>query len=133
MKTKPSFAAALGAAALLGASAQQATAVEDEDLRFDSTEDLYSVCSVGAEAPEYPLANQACRAFIEAAVQYHDAISDRKRLPRLICYPKSATIQTGKDVFVAWAKTNAGNKKLMNELPVIGLVRSLENKYPCKK
>jgi hypothetical protein len=133
MKTKPSFAAALGAAALLGAFAQQAKAVEDDDLRFDSTEDLYSVCSVRADSQEYPLANQACRAFIEAAVQYHDAVSDKKHLPRLICYPKSATIQDGKDAFVSWARKSAGNKKLMGELPVIGLVRSLENKYPCKK
>ena len=133
MKTKPSFAAALEAAALLGAFAQHAAAVEDDDLRFDTTDDLYAVCAVPAGAPEYPLANQACQAFIEAAVQYHDAVFDKKHLPRLICYPKSATVQDGKDAFVAWARKNAGNKKLMGELPVIGLVRSLEDRYPCKK
>lgn len=133
MNTKPSFAAALGAATLLGAFAQQVGAVDDDDLRFDTTDELYHVCSVPADAPEYPLANQACRAFIEAAVQYHDSVSDRKRLPRLICYPKSATIQDGKDAFVAWARKNAGNKRLMGELPVIGLVRSLGDKYPCKR
>ena len=124
---------AFGVVALLGISSQQATAIEDDDLRFDTTKDLYDVCAVPADAPEYPVANQACRAFIEAAVQYHDAVSDRKNLRRLICYPKNATIRDGKDAFVAWARTNAGNKARMGELPVIGLVRSLENKYPCKQ
>ncbi len=132
MKKMVSLVGALGAAALLGALGQQAKAVEDDDLRFDTTEDLHDVCAVPADAPEYALANQACRAFIEGAVQYHDAVSDKKRLPRLICYPKNATIQDGKNAFVAWASKNAGNKTRMGELPVIGLVRSLEDKYPCK-
>ena len=132
MNTKRTFVAVLGAAALVGASVQPAAAVEDDDLRFDTTDDLYAVCAVSASDPEYPVANQACRAFIEAAVQYHDAVSDRKNLKRLVCYPKSATIQDGKDAFLAWAKKNAGNKKLQKEIPVIGLVRALATRYPCK-
>lgn len=132
MTTKISFLSALGAAALLGTIAQQAAAIEDDDLRFDTTKDLYNVCAVPADAAEFPLTNQACRAFIEAAVQYHDAVSDKKNLPRLICYPSTATIQDGKNAFLAWAKKNAGNQSRMGELPVIGLVRSLEDKYPCK-
>ena len=111
---------------------QPATAVEDDDLRFDTTGDLYAVCAVPASAAEFPVANQACRAFIEAAVQYHDEVSDRKKLKRLICYPKSATIQDGKEAFVAWAKKNAGDNKLMSEIPVVSLVRALAAKYPCK-
>lgn len=132
MNLKRSFVAALGAAALVGASMQPATAVEDDDLRFDTTDDLYAVCAVTASAAEYPVANQACRAFIEAAVQYHDAVSDRKNLKRLICYPKSATIQDGKDAFVAWAKKNVGDNNLRKEIPVVGLVKALAAKYPCK-
>ncbi|MCG6861156.1 MAG: hypothetical protein LJE70_07770 [Chromatiaceae bacterium] len=131
MKKKLSFPALLGTAVLVGSFAQNATAIENDDLRFDTTADLFHVCSVTASEPEYPVANQACRAFIEAAVQYHDAVSDRKGLPRLVCYPKDATIQDGKDAFVAWSEKNAGNKKLMDEQPVIGLVRSLAGKYPC--
>ena len=132
MNKKRSFLTVLGAAALVGASVQPAAAVEDDDLRFDTTDDLYAVCTVAASAPEYPVANQACRAFIEATVQYHDAVSDRKQLKRLVCYPKSATIQDGKDAFLAWAKKNASDRKLMKETPVVGLVRALAEKYPCK-
>ena len=61
-----------------------------------------------------------------------DAVSDRKKLKRLVCYPKGVTLQDGKDAFIAWAAENSGNKKLMSEVPVVGLVRSLAGKYPCK-
>jgi hypothetical protein len=122
------IAAAL--AAVLGS--RSAIAVQDEDLDLDTTEDLYQVCSVQPGAAEYVAASFACRGFIEGAVQYHDAVSDRKHLKRLICYPKTATVADGRAAFVAWAERNLGNRKVMEELPVIGLVRALADKYPCK-
>jgi len=127
-----SIPALVAAAALFGSAATPALAVEDKDLRFDTTAELYRVCAVTEQQPEYPITNQACRAFIEAAVQYHDAVSKQKQLPRLICYPSDATIEDGKNTFLAWAAQNAGDQKLMGELPVVGLVRSLAAKYPCK-
>jgi hypothetical protein len=122
------IAAAL--AAVLGS--RSAIAVQDEDLDLDTTEDLYQVCSVQPGAAEYVAASFACRGFIEGAVQYHDAVSDRKHLKRLICYPKTATVADGRAAFVAWAERNLGSARLMDELPVIGLVRALSDKYPCK-
>jgi hypothetical protein len=112
---------------------QAAFGVEDEDMGFDTTEDLYQICAVGPGAAEYVPSSFACRGFIEATVQYHDAVSDRKNLRRLICYPENATVGDGRATFVAWAKQNAGNDTLMGELPVIGLVRALAAKYPCPK
>jgi len=117
-------------AAVLGS--RSAIAVQDEDLDLDTTEDLYQVCSVQPGADEYVAASFACRGFIEGAVQYHDAVSDRKHLKRLICYPKTATVADGRAAFVAWAQRNLGNRKAMEEAPVIGLVRALADKYPCK-
>lgn len=132
MPTHPLFAATLGAAVTALLISQSAIAVQDENINFDTTEDLYQVCSVEPGAPEYVPASFACRGFIHGAVQYHDAVTDRKKLKRLICYPKSATIADGSMAFVAWAKKNAGNETLMNEKPVVGLVRALAEKYPCK-
>lgn len=120
---------AVALAAIVGS--QSAVAVQDEDLNFDTTEDLYQVCSVQPGAAESVAASFACRGFIEGAVQYHDAVSDRKNLKRLICYPSTATVADGRAAFVAWAKRNAGNASLMDEMPVVGLVRALAEKYPC--
>jgi hypothetical protein len=107
-------------------------AAQDEDFNFDTTEDLYQVCSTTPENPENIPATFACRAFIEATVQYHDAVSDRKKMKRLVCYPSTATIGDGRRAFLAWAEANSGNKTLMGEVPVVGLIRALAAKYPCK-
>jgi hypothetical protein len=113
--------------------AQPAAAVQDSNFRFDTTADLAAVCATPETAAEYVVANQACRAFIEATVQYHDEISNRKKLSPLVCYPAGSTIEQGKAIFLDWAKAKAGDKKLMGEQPVVGLVRSLAAKFPCKK
>lgn len=107
-------------------------AVQDEDLNFDTTEDLYAVCATTRDQPEYVPASFACRAFIEATVQYHDAVSDRKKMRRLICYPEAATIADGRRAFLSWAEANKGNAERMGELPVVGLVRALAARYPCR-
>jgi hypothetical protein len=122
----------MGVALAAVLESQSAIAVQDEDVNFDTTEDLYQVCSVAPGEPEYVAASFACRGFIEAAVQYHDEVTDRKKLKRLICYPKTATVADGRAAFVAWAQKHSGSKKLMEEVPVVGLVRALANKYPCK-
>ena len=109
-----------------------ALAVQDEDLAFDTTEDLYQVCSTPTDAPEYVATSFACRGFLEATVQYHDAVSDRKHLKRLVCYGKDVTIADGRAAFVAWAEANKGDAKLMNETPVVGVIRALAEKYPCR-
>jgi len=72
------------AAIVAGLASQSAIAVQNEDIDFDTTEDLYQVCSVESGAPEYVPASFACRGFIEGAVQYHDAVTDRRNLKRLI-------------------------------------------------
>ena len=100
--------------------------------RSETTRDLYDLCSAPADHPDYAPAIYSCRAFLEATVQYHDAVSDGKTLKRLICYPSGATLEDARVAFVAWAKANARNKAFMGEMPVMGVVRALEDKYPCK-
>jgi hypothetical protein len=112
-------------------ASQGAGAASDASFRFDTTANLYEICTLAEDAPEFVVANQACRAFIEATVQYHDEISARRKLKRLVCYPKGATIEDGKQAFIAWADRKSEDAKLMAEQPVVGLVRALAAKYPC--
>jgi hypothetical protein len=108
------------------------TAVEDADFQFNTTQDLAALCSVAPGTPEYPMSHQACRAFIEATLQYHDAVSKPNKLKRLVCYPPNTTIDDGVTAFNAWAKDHAGDIKSLAEPPVLGLIRALAAKYPCK-
>jgi hypothetical protein len=107
MSRNPLLTSIIGAAAAVVFGSQTAIAVQDEDIDFDTTEDLYQVCSVEPGVPEYVAASFACRGFIEAAVQYHDEVTDRKKLKRLICYPKTATVADGRTAFVAWARKHS--------------------------
>lgn len=130
---KKLLAGCIAVAASAGLSLSvQAAPVADEDFNFDTTSDLYQVCATPSDAAEYLVASFACRAFIEATVQYHDAVSDRKKLKRLICYPKTATVADGRQAFLTWAAANKDDKALMDEQPVVGLVRALSEAYPCR-
>jgi hypothetical protein len=114
--------------ALVGMMAGTAIAVEADDLRFDTTEDLYQVCAADPSSP----AQLACTGFIEATVQYHDGVANKRDMKRLICYPEGTTVANGRRVFVAWAEANKGDAELMGEQPVVGLVRALAKAYPCR-
>jgi hypothetical protein len=124
----PALTAVLIAGAIV---AVPASALEDQDFTYDTTQNLYTVCSAGPDVEGHVVAAFACRAFLEATVQYHDAVTDRKAMKPLICYPKGSTIGQAQEIFVAWGQANAGNAALMGEPPVKGVVRSLAAKYPC--
>ena len=49
---KPTLAQTLAAASIALAAAQPANAVQDSNFRFDTTTDLYNVCSVTQTAAE---------------------------------------------------------------------------------
>ncbi len=120
-------------ACMLAGSVLPAVALEKDDFDFHTTEDLYNLCSVSEGHGDYVASSYACRGFIAGAVQYHDGVSDAKNLKRLICYPASATLADGKAAFLSWGKANKNDAALMKEVPVIGLVKALAEKYPCAK
>jgi hypothetical protein len=97
------------------------------------TEDLYQICST---KPGNPLHNEAinfCQGFLLGVVSYHDAVTDRQNLQRLICYPATVTRDDGIMAFLEWSANNKTNEKLMTDPPVIGMVRGLAHKWPCKQ
>jgi hypothetical protein len=127
-----SFLTGVGGMALVALFSQQATAAQGSDSDVYDVRELYNTCSVAPDSAEYTAASFGCLGFIGGAVQYHDAVSDRKHLKRLICYPKGATVTDGRAVFVEWGKRNLANEERMDELAVVGLVRALAEKYPCR-
>ena len=118
--------------AMLGLWPSLAFAMDSSDITLKTTEDLYQVCSVSADNPQYSEALSFCEGFLFATVSYDYAISDRKNLKRFICFPATATRNEGIQAFVDWGKANLQNQKYMNEPPVYGAVRALAAKWPCK-
>jgi hypothetical protein len=102
-------------------------ALTEQSFSYETAKDLIEVCSSEAEAAAF-----GCRAFLEATVQYHDAVSDRKKMKPLICPPKGTTIDQAREVFLAWGKKHADRADYMGELPAVAVVRALAGAYPCK-
>ena len=75
MRCKQTIFSSLVAGVLGLALHGAAFAAQDEDFNFDTTEDLYQICSTSPSSSEHIPARFACRGFIEGAVQYHDPVS----------------------------------------------------------
>ncbi|HWI27566.1 MAG TPA: Rap1a/Tai family immunity protein [Stellaceae bacterium] len=127
-KTKRWFIAA-GALSLWPVLAWAAT---PERLTLKTTEDLYRVCSSRPDDPLHVQEINLCQGFLLGVVSYHDAISDRRHLPRLICYPPTATRDEGIEAFVDWAANHQQDQKFMADPAVVGAVRGLAAKWPCE-
>jgi hypothetical protein len=111
----------------LATAAEKAAAMAPQNTR-----ELFNLCAVGKDNPTYEKKVYYCIAYIDGAVDYHDAMAEHKDMKRLICYPNDATLVKGAMAFIEWARANQGDMKLMNEAAVIGAVRGMKAKWPCK-
>ncbi len=109
-----------------------AGAVDSTRFTLKSTEDLYQVCSTPSDDPLRIQAINFCEGFLLGVVAYHDAVTDREHLKRLICYPSTATREQGIAAFIAWAGGHQVDQKYMSDPPVVGAVRGLASEWPCK-
>jgi hypothetical protein len=119
--------AAIAALLAVQAWSPMTYALGDNSFDFKTARDLIEVCGSDVQSAAF-----ACRAFLDATVQYHDAISDRKKMKPLICYPQGTTVAQARETFLAWGKKNAGDDRRMQEPPVVAVVRALAEAHPCK-
>ncbi len=122
----------LASVVALGLCPGLASAVEIMDFDLKDTQDLLDLCTTPRSDTVRTEAIHYCVAFLAGAVGYHNALSDHKQMTRLTCYPDGTSRVQGIQAFLAWARMHQGDAKLMGEAPVIGLMRSLSAKWPCK-
>ena len=109
-----------------------AHATDAANFTATTTEDLYLVCSTANSDPLRAEAINFCEGYLLGVVNYHDAITDREHLKRLVCYPNTVTRDEGIQAFIDWAARHQQDRKFMNDPPVVGAVRGLAAKWPCK-
>jgi hypothetical protein len=109
-----------------------ARATDAANFTLKTTEDLYVVCSTANSDPLRAEAINFCEGYLLGVVGYHDAITDREHLKPFICYPPTATRDEGIQAFIDWAARHQRDRKFMNDPPVVGAVRGLAAKWPCK-
>jgi Rap1a immunity proteins len=109
-----------------------ARATDSANFVLKTTEDLYRVCSTASNDPLRVAAINFCEGYLLGVLNYHDAITDREHLKPLVCYPQTATRDQGVQAFIDWAASHQQDRKFMNDPPVVGAVRGLASKWPCK-
>jgi hypothetical protein len=107
-------------------------AVERVDFDLKTTQDLLDVCTVDGSDSLASEAAYLCVGYFVGAIHYHNSAVGPNMKP-LVCAPKGTTRNEVIHTFVAWGQANAGNMKLMGEVPVVGAVRAAEEKWPCKR
>jgi hypothetical protein len=109
-----------------------ARAVDSSTFVLNTTQDLYLVCSTAVNDPLRPVAINFCEGFLLGVVTYQDAIADANPRKRLICYPQGVTRDQGIQAFVSWAASHQQDRKFMADSALMGALRGLASKWPCK-
>ena len=124
--------AVLGIAALGATALWFGQAKAEPSFFIATTEDLYALCTTPRDDPQRQEAINYCVAYLDGVVDYHDAVSAHEDLKPLICYPDRSTLEQGVLVFIRWAEERQNDTMVMDEIPVIGVVRALASEWPCE-
>jgi hypothetical protein len=91
--------------------------------------DLVVLCNVSADDPAFEAARGFCLGYIDAALDYHAALTAGPKYPAIVCPDGSVSREEVVAVVLEWSTTNAEHAK--NEAPVHGVMRALVEKWPC--
>lgn len=110
-------------------ASNQVAALNLEGFDVMNTGHLVELCSVSADDPLYNAAMGFCLGYIDAAIDYHQALTAGDKYAPVACPDTEVTREQLVTVFLDWSKGNA--VYLVNETPVNGLMRAASAKWPC--
>jgi len=91
--------------------------------------ELTELCRVSADDPSYAAAMGFCLGYIDAALDYHAALTEGRRFHAIVCPDPEVTREEVVAVFLDWSARNsrlAGTGR-----PVDGVMRAMYEKWPC--
>ena len=116
------------ALAALAASTQTLAAAPQAD-NVTTTGELIELCGVSVDDPLYNAAMGFCLGYIDAALDYHAALTEGANNAAITCPDSSVSREDVVVVVVEWSKRNA--QHLKSEAPVEGVMRAVSEKWPC--
>lgn len=107
-----------------------ANAADSDNFKAKTTHDLVALCSVAVGDDLYDAAMGYCLGFVDAAHDYHMAVTAGDLMKPIACPDHTTTRQEVVDMFLEWAK---GSESLLDqESPINGLMRAASEKWPCE-
>ena len=113
------------------ATASQALAATSQKRHVESTADLVELCSVSVGDPLYDAAMGFCLGYIDAAIDYHAALTAGPKYDPIACPENTVTREEVVVVLMEWSNRNT--QHLNNETPVVGVMRASAEKWPGSK
>jgi hypothetical protein len=109
----------------------QTQAITPDNYDVSTTGDLIALCSVSVDDPLYNAAMGFCLGYIDAAMDYHEALTAGGKYDAVACPDTKVAREEVVGVFVDWSNHNA--QYLEVETPVLGVMRAAAEKWPCPK
>lgn len=107
----------------------QALAGTSLDHDVPTTGDLITLCSVSADDPAFEAARGFCLGYIDAAMDYHAALTAGPNYDAIVCPQGTVSREEVVAVVLEWSESNG--QHLKSEAPVHGVMRALVEKWPC--
>lgn len=113
----------------LAIGSPQVMALTTENFEVTTTRDLVQLCEAPPNDDYYDVAKGFCLGYIDAAMDYHSAMTGESKLEPIVCPDKSLTRDEVIAVLLDWAGTNQA--LLDGEDPIHGVMRAASNRWPC--
>jgi hypothetical protein len=99
------------------------------DYDVPTTGDLITLCNVSEDDPLYEAARGFCLGYIDAAMDYHAALTAGPNYEAIVCPQGTVSREAVVTVVLEWSQSNG--QHLKSEAPVHGIMRALVEKWPC--
>ncbi len=94
-----------------------------------TTAELMELCSVSVDDPSYTAAMGFCLGYIDAALDYHAALTSGARFDPIVCPHPAVSREEMVTVFLDWSRANP--QHVGTGLPVEDVMRAVYEKWPC--
>ncbi len=131
MEYQEMFRTMLTVVATLVFASVQAASVSTEDFKVRTTGDLVKLCSASTKDPAYSAARGFCLGYLDAAHDYHAALTAGGEFDPIACPGPDVTRDQVVEALVAWANDN--ERKLGGEGAIHGVMRAVSAKWPCSR
>ena len=112
-------------------AATQILAEPPKDSAVSTTGDFIAFCNVSEDDPTYEAAMGFCLGYIDAVMDYHEALTVGSKFDPIACPEKKVTREEVVNVLMGWSKRN--ESYLQSETPVHGIMRAASEKWPCSE
>lgn len=106
----------------------QVQALNPDGFEVTSTDHLLELCNVPVDDPLYSASMGFCLGYIDAALDYHAALTAGEKYSPITCPAAEVTREEVVVVVRDWAK---GSPQHLGEQPVVGVMRAVSEKWPC--